>query len=84
QRAQRAQEREQQEQELAQERAQRAQERAQKKVEWDAKIARMKEKIQRLSSLWIENMAMHHSSEEAMSSQGQERPGTSTPFSARR
>ncbi|MFZ2776153.1 MAG: hypothetical protein WAZ26_00145, partial [Candidatus Rickettsiella isopodorum] len=76
QRAQRAQERAQQEQE-------RAQERAQEKVEWDAKIARMKEKIERLSDLWTENMTMHHSSEEAMSSQDQERPGTSPHFFTR-
>ncbi len=83
QRAQREQEREQQEQELAQERAQRAQERAQKKVEWDAKIARMKKRIDILSDLWTEDISMHHS-EEAMSSQGQERPGSSTRSFARR
>ena len=79
QRAQRAQEREQQEQELAQERAQRAQERAQKKVEWDAKIARMKKRIDILSDLWTEDISMHHS-EEAMSSQGQERSRSNASF----
>jgi hypothetical protein len=64
QRAQRAQERVKQEQE-------RAQERAQEKVKWGAKIARMKEKIERLSDLWTEDMTMHQASEEAMPSQDQ-------------
>ncbi|MFM2322368.1 MAG: hypothetical protein RLZZ225_521, partial [Pseudomonadota bacterium] len=64
QRAQRAQERAKQEQE-------RAQERAQEKVKWGAKIARMKEKIERLSDLWTEDMTMHQASEEAMPSQDQ-------------
>ena len=65
-------------------RAPQEQEGVQEKVEWwDTKIARMKEKIERLSDLWTENMTMHHSSEEAMSSQDQERPGTSTHFFTR-
>lgn len=76
QRAQRAQERAKQEQE-------RAQERAQEKVKWGAKIARMKEKIERLSDLWTEDMTMHQASEEAMPSQDQERPGSSTDFFTR-
>jgi hypothetical protein len=51
-------------------------------VEWDAKIARMKKRIDILSDLWTEDISMHHS-EEAMSSKGQERPGTSSYFFTR-